>query len=799
MKRAFSLSLLFQTIIAVTALLLVVTFALTASYVHERRQVAVRARELVNISRDLFLAMQTLRVERGTVNTALATTTPVDFAGHDEIAGLRSISGPALDAAMVKLSRAQLSAGDKVLVDLAARRARLEALRQRADLALQRPRDERPGGLAVEWVAADDSLVSALADISDTLADEVGAQDPVLARLMRVKRLTWSVRATAGTDRLRLAEALAQGVPLSSRRLQAFAELQGEIEVPWRLLQHDAGLAGTTPKLKAAVERVDRLYFGDMVKRRATILDDLEAGRRPGVTGTDWMEETTPVLDAMVAIADTALDMAEDHAKRQAVVAEGRYYGVVALMVLVLGLALVTGAFLAHRFVRPMARLTTAMRRLAQGQLSTPPPFQQRNDEIGEMARALGVFHDNALAAQRMQGELVQTRVEREAAEAANRLKSQFLANMSHEIRTPLNGVLGMVQVLQTEETAPAKLERLATIRESGEALLQILNDVLDFSKIEAGRLDLVEGEFEADILARRAIAIFADNAAEKGLTLNCTIDAAATGVWSGDGSRVRQMLLNLLSNAVKFTQVGEVGLHVETDANSLVFTVRDTGPGIAAEEVPRLFSKFSQIDASNTRQHGGSGLGLAICRELAGLMGGDIQVESTPGAGSSFRLRLPLVRRVAGRRPEPAPVAGPMPVATGATIRVLAAEDNPINQRVLAALLAPLNLDLTMVENGREAVEARSRAEWDLILMDIQMPEMGGVEAARRIRADEAARGLSRAPILAVTANVMSHQVAEYLSAGMDGHVAKPLSAEALYAAIEAALDGTPAAAAVA
>jgi CheY-like chemotaxis protein len=216
-------------------------------------------------------------------------------------------------------------------------------------------------------------------------------------------------------------------------------------------------------------------------------------------------------------------------------------------------------------------------------------------------------------------------------------------------------------------------------------------------------------------------------------------------------------MLVILLSNAVKFTAAGEVSLGVTLQGERLVFAVRDTGVGIPADELPRLFGGFSQVDESSTRKFGGAGLGLAICHELAGLMSGDISAESTPGAGSLFTLTLPLTRAPAL---ETGTQAQASPAVSEAPLRVLAAEDNPTNQRVLAALLAPLNIELTTVENGREAVDAWAFADWDLILMDIQMPEMGGVEATRLIRAGEAQRGRAPAPILAVTANVMTHQI---------------------------------------
>jgi CheY-like chemotaxis protein/anti-sigma regulatory factor (Ser/Thr protein kinase) len=363
---------------------------------------------------------------------------------------------------------------------------------------------------------------------------------------------------------------------------------------------------------------------------------------------------------------------------------------------------------------------------------------------------------------------------------------------MSHEIRTPLNGVLGMVQVMELETRTPLQAERLRTIRDSGQALLQVLNDVLDLSKIEAGEFDLHQTEFDVGDLAARTCAAFSGAAAAKQLRVGLRIDSDAAGVWVGDAQRVRQILSNLLSNALKFTDIGGVTLEVEQRRGALSFVVRDTGIGIAPDALPKLFGKFSQVDESNTRRFGGTGLGLAISRELAQLMKGDIEVESTPGVGSAFRVTLPLrfMGRAAPAVEAPSAASPPTPApAQERPLRILAAEDNAINQKVLDALLAPLRVELSLVGDGQAAVEAWRAQPFDLILMDIQMPGVSGVAACETIRAEERARGLPRIPIVALSANAMSHQVDAYLAAGMTAHVAKPIDAAALYRAIEDAV----------
>jgi len=372
----------------------------------------------------------------------------------------------------------------------------------------------------------------------------------------------------------------------------------------------------------------------------------------------------------------------------------------------------------------------------------------------------------------------------RKAAEEANRAKSDFLAVMSHEIRTPLNGVLGMAQAMDMEPLAPLQRERLRVIRESGGALMDLLDDLLDISQIEAGRLSLEMQDFDLRAVTEGAHAAFAAKARAKSLAFTLDVDPAVHGLWRGDSARVRQVLSNLISNAVKFTRKGEVSVRLARGAAGVRFEVIDTGIGIAPDRVARLFEKFVQADASATREYGGTGLGLAICQELCRAMGGSITVGSAPGRGSTFAVDLPL-RQV--ERPAPAHPELPRGLADG-SMRVLAAEDNPVNRMVLKALLDQFDVDPTIVENGAEAVRAWESAHWDLILMDVQMPVMDGPTATMTIRAREAVLGRPRTPILAVTANTMAHQLASYHAAGMDDVIPKPLNITELFAAMVAA-----------
>jgi signal transduction histidine kinase/CheY-like chemotaxis protein len=454
------------------------------------------------------------------------------------------------------------------------------------------------------------------------------------------------------------------------------------------------------------------------------------------------------------------------------------------------GLAILLANGLARRMTKPMERLSQAMREVAADgrfkpveQAADDDVFHSLTDSFNHLVSRLEINdHD-------LRGAMAELVKARDDANAANVLKSHFLANMSHEIRTPLNGVLAMTEVMAMGELSAPQRERLAVIRESGGLLLSVLNDVLDLSKIEAGRLDLVERDFDLASLALSIRESYATQARQKNLEFGVFVAPEALGSWRGDVDRLRQILGNLVSNALKFTLEGSVSVRFASadDGSGLRVDVVDTGIGIDAETLPRLFDKFVQADNSTTRRFGGSGLGLSICNELAALMGGGVHVQSREGQGSTFTVVAAMPRGEA--TVHVAPPAVPPPIESERRLRVLAADDNPTNQKVIAAVLAPLGAEVEMVADGAACVEAWKRGGHDIVLMDIHMPVMDGVEAARTIRSLEVSEGRKRIPIVAVTANALVHQVEGYMAAGMDGHVAKPIEVTKLYDAIETAV----------
>ncbi|WP_374763591.1 ATP-binding protein [Yunchengibacter salinarum] len=374
----------------------------------------------------------------------------------------------------------------------------------------------------------------------------------------------------------------------------------------------------------------------------------------------------------------------------------------------------------------------------------------------------------------------------RRAAENANHAKSAFLANMSHEIRTPLNGILGMADLLDEMSLSEEARDNVAVIRRSGRALLDVINDILDLSRLESGRLTLNARPFSLRDLVASVCSLLSPMANEKGLDLTHDIDSAVPDRLSGDATRLRQILVNLLGNAVKFTESGWVRLKVGRDHDGLIrFVVADSGPGIAEDVQRTLFSRFTQGDTTRNRRHQGAGLGLAIVKQLSDLMNGGADLRSAEGVGTEVTVRLPLnvaeagqVAASAAEYEAAAPVSGTLD-----GLDVLVAEDNEVNRHLCARLLFNVNITPRFAANGHEAVAAHQHQPADLILMDIQMPGMDGVEATRCIRSVAGAVG--QVPIVALTANALNGQRMEYLEAGMNDVVTKPIDRGALYVAM--------------
>jgi len=484
------------------------------------------------------------------------------------------------------------------------------------------------------------------------------------------------------------------------------------------------------------------------------------------------------------------------------------------LAIIIAGAAFAAAAFMswliAFYLARPVRQVAhTAEAVLAGDEDVSVPKF---SNSVPLEIRQLGLAFNTMLEDLRRRNS--ETRLALQQAESSSLAKSQFLANMSHEIRTPLNGVVGMIELLRLTDPTEAQQQYIEGATQSSQALLRLIDDVLDLSKIEAGKLELELTPFHLPSLVHDARSLFSDQARAKGLGLSVSLASDLNLVVMGDAHRLLQVLTNLISNAVKFTSEGTVtiGASVQEDRGAAVrvrFTVSDTGIGIPASKQEMIFDAFSQADSSTTRRYGGTGLGLSIARQLCHMMGGEIGVESTVGKGSTFWFTTVLRKHdgavaqsasVAPAPPPPPPVVA-APAATAnlvspvqrefkealgqtglATIRILLVEDNPANLRVTQALLEAIGCQVVTARNGLEAVSAYRDGEFDLVLMDCQMPEMDGYEATRAIRQLEAVQG-RRTPIVALTAHALDGSRDMSLGAGMNDHLTKPLTMSVLTA----------------
>ncbi len=502
-----------------------------------------------------------------------------------------------------------------------------------------------------------------------------------------------------------------------------------------------------------------------------------------------------PISKSAVGNMLIQTSMADGQAARRKV-----FESLLAIMSAGLLAAAVVSFMVSGAITRPVQQLLAGVQRIAGGDLeSSMQIHMKRRDELGELAAAF----DDMIVQLRRQREL-QRLVEQ--TQAASKAKGQFLANMSHEIRTPLHGVIGITGLLLRTGLDENQRRYAELIRSSTEVLTTLINDILDFSKIEAGKLDLENIVFDPRKVTGDVVELLLQKAAEKPVRMKCHVAADVPAAVRGDPNRLRQILINLIGNSIKFTSKGRIVVALSRASDLLRFEIRDTGIGIAFDRMDRLFKSFSQVDASTTRRYGGTGLGLAICKQLSELMGGTIGVESEVDKGSTFwfTANLPAVDATELQQssaeddePEAKPNVGQRQQRQ---LQILLAEDNEVNQIVAAEILADAGYRCQIVGDGRAAVKAVMEQDFDLVLMDCQMPEMDGFEATQAIRQQEqnAAGSGRRIPIIALTANASGADRDRCLAAGMDEYCGKPFQPKQLLRLIEGLLtEAIPAAAA--
>jgi signal transduction histidine kinase/HPt (histidine-containing phosphotransfer) domain-containing protein/ActR/RegA family two-component response regulator len=734
--------------------------------------------DLVTLDRTVFQSTAGVRLEIGSVSVAL-------LRDDDPGLGVKRGLGEMADAwqrAEAALTASSLPDRDRLIARLTRAGEAFQAARSYIDAEAALPRAARDANRIEPWRMAVYDLAAAIDDMGTSVGRELRTHDLELGELVAIRQMSFTIRDRYSRQCSAFRPAVQLDTPLTRAARDRWHEHIGAYGALWTQMERialqlpeDMGFA---PLVAEGLRRTEAAQ-AIMTKT----LDGLSGSGRPAFDAAAWSENCISAYSSILGIGSHALDLETRQADRSRVEAFRTGAISTAVLVLVGVLGFISLTFVRTRLSAPMRNIEAALATLRAGDLDTPIPVPPWNDEPSAIIRALEGFRLEALEARRMRLRIDQTRDELvEHSEKVGRTKSQFLANMSHEIRTPLHGILGTVRLLARSRVSDEQRIWVQALDQSGRLLRDILDDILDFTRLESGRVRVETAPFSLRERIAMVNATIRPAMERKGLDFAVTIDPELPDALSGDAAKLGQILLNLLGNAAKFTEHGGVRLTVAGDdrrPDRLRITVADTGIGIAPDALAHIFEPFSQADGSVARRFGGSGLGLAVCRGLLDALGGEIDLETEVGRGTTFTVLFPL-----GRGEKAA-----VPVTDAGDklpdLHVLVAEDNVVNALIVRTMLERTGHRVRHVETGEDAVTAAVSEDFDVVLMDLAMPGLDGASACRRIRAcGHPTRAV--VPILAVSAGGAS---ASDIDAGFDGRLEKPFHRGDLISALAEAI----------
>ncbi|MCF8495594.1 MAG: response regulator [Alphaproteobacteria bacterium] len=663
----------------------------------------------------------------------------------------------------------------------------LQTLRLRIDVAMTLPPEKRDFPVADLFFDQATAVVLDINELIDSYTRPITSYNPNITRQLRFTRLIWEISEYAGREYAVLGQLIAQNKFPSPEIQEKLTLWHNRTQYGLELAHGSLYSSSWREEIVSPLDEAETHYFMTFEQIHKAFYQP-QTGQPEAVYPLSvelWLQLASQVVDSLHSLADIVLNVNQKSVMTIKADSEREILLSFFLFVSALGLSLYTWWIITARVIRPVNSMIDKL----YSETNTIRPELTSNtnpDEIGKLSQVLEVFQENTRQLQK----------ERDKAQMANIAKSEFLANMSHEIRTPMNVVVGLTNILGRSSPLTAKqTEFIHTLEISAGSLLALINDLLDFSKIEAHKFELEKISFDLRLLMEEVVAVISVKAREKNLILNTDLDDIQDEEFIGDPTRIRQILINILGNAVKFTSQGTVSLNVRIQENlrpgyrTAFISISDTGPGIAPDKLSGIFEKFTQADSTITRKFGGTGLGLAITKSLVDLMDGDIHVESCPGEGATFLIKIPLLKSLSSPPRLTAPEMQKLRHSSPSQKKILLVEDYLPNIIVTGTFLEQFGYEYDSAENGQEAVRKFMEGAYGVILMDVQMPEMDGYETTKAIRAYEQTNNLKPVIIIGLTAHASVKDRESCLRTGMDDYLSKPFDPATLQEKLRTAM----------